>query len=63
MRVVNDLDMPLIIKVVYLKKGYRFILLTMMNILKGKQHLQMKREMYADNDERAIFLQKELLRP
>jgi hypothetical protein len=33
--VVNDLDMPLIIKwLVYLKKGYRFTLLTMMNILK-----------------------------
>jgi hypothetical protein len=33
--VVNDLDMPLIIKwLVYLKNGYRFILLTMMNILK-----------------------------
>jgi starch synthase len=30
----------------------------MMNILKGKQHLQMKREMYADNDERAIFFAK-----
>jgi hypothetical protein len=35
----------------------------MMNILKGKQHLQMKRESCADNDERAISLQKELLRP
>jgi hypothetical protein len=41
--VVNDLDMPLIIKVASIPKGYRFILLTMMNILKGKQHLQMKR--------------------
>jgi hypothetical protein len=30
----------------------------MMNILKGKQHLQMKRVMYADNDERAIFFAK-----
>jgi hypothetical protein len=31
--VVNDLDMPLIIRwLVYLKNGYRFILLTMMNI-------------------------------
>jgi hypothetical protein len=41
--VVNDLDMPLIIKVASIPNGYRFILLTMMNILKGKQHLQMKR--------------------
>jgi hypothetical protein len=34
-----------------------------MNISKGKQHLQMKKVMYPDNDERAIFLQKELLKP
>jgi starch synthase len=61
--VVNDLDMPLLLKLVYLKNGYRFILLTMMNILKGKQHLHEEGVMYADNDERAIFLQKELLRP
>jgi starch synthase len=61
--VVNDLDMPLIIKVApYLKKGYKHILLIMMNISKGKQHLQMKKVMYPDNDERAYFLQKELLK-
>jgi starch synthase len=40
------------------KERIQVFLLTMMNILKGKQHLQMKRVMYADNDERAIFFAK-----
>jgi starch synthase len=34
--VVNDLDMPLIIKVASIPKEYRFILLTMMSISSGK---------------------------
>jgi hypothetical protein len=63
--VVNDLDMPLIIKVASIpKKGFRFTLLTMMNILKGKQHLQMKRELCTQTMMNVLFsLQKELLRP
>jgi hypothetical protein len=56
--VVNDLDMPLIIRwLVYLKNGYRFILLTMMNILKGK-HLQMKRESCTQTMMSAIFFKR-----
>jgi hypothetical protein len=42
--VVNDLDMPLIIKVASIpKEEYRFILLTMMSISSGKPHLLMKK--------------------
>jgi hypothetical protein len=59
--VVNDLDMPLIIKVASIqKREYRFILLTMMSISSGKPHLLMKRVMYPDNDE--FFFAKELLK-
>jgi starch synthase len=50
--VVNDLDMPLI-KGSIPKNGYRFILLTMMNILKAT-FADEEGVMYADNDERAI---------
>jgi hypothetical protein len=34
----------------------------MMSISNGKPHLLMKRVMYPDNDERAIFFAKELLK-
>jgi starch synthase len=50
--VVNDLDMPLIIRwLVYLKNGYRFILLTMMNIKRKATFADEEGVMYADNDE------------
>jgi hypothetical protein len=58
--VVNDLDMPLIIKVASIpKEGYKYTLLIMMNISK---HLQMKKVMYPIMMSDAIFFTKELLK-
>jgi starch synthase len=57
--VVNDLDMPLIIKVASIpKERIQVYFIDNDEYFKGK-HLQMKRGvMYADNDERAIFFAK-----
>jgi starch synthase len=54
--VVNDLDMPLIIKVASIpKEEYRFILLTMMYFKRKATFADEEGVMYPDNDERAIF--------
>jgi starch synthase len=58
--VVNDLDMPLIIKVASIpKERIQVYFIDNDEYFKGKQHLQMKKVMYPDNDERH-FLAKEL---
>jgi starch synthase len=55
--VVNDLDMPLIIKVASIPKGeYKVYFIDNDDYFKRKQHEE--GVMYPDNDERAIFFAK-----
>ena len=59
--VIDDLDMPLIIKVASIPKEFKFILLTMRNILKENLLFLTRMESYSqDNDEGLYFLPKVL---
>jgi hypothetical protein len=63
--VVNDLDMPLIIKVASIpKERIQVYFIDNDEYFKRKQHLQMKRESCTQTMMSVLFsLQKELLRP
>jgi starch synthase len=62
--VVNDLDMPLIIKVASIpKERIQVYFIDNDEYFKGKQHLQMKRASCTQMMSVLFSLQKELLRP